>query len=139
MIGRLDRSVREATVIGAGISGLLVAYRLHRQGYKVTVLEAKDRAGGMIETKRTPYGIAESAAHSFLVTPRVQSLFDEVGVGLLPIRKDSRARFVLRNGKMSKFPLTFAEAIDAFRRVFFRKATFPEDVADDDVTIEQWG
>lgn len=38
-----DRSV---VVLGAGIAGLVSAYELRRAGFEVTVLEARDRAGG---------------------------------------------------------------------------------------------
>jgi phytoene dehydrogenase-like protein len=38
------------TIIGAGISGLTTAVYLHKNGYKVQILEASDRAGGRIKT-----------------------------------------------------------------------------------------
>ena len=66
MLGRLDATRREATVVGAGIAGLLAAYALDRKGYRVTLLEAQARAGGLISTQQTEYGIAERAAHSLL-------------------------------------------------------------------------
>ena len=71
MIGSFDETRREATVIGAGIAGLLAAYALDRQGYEVTLLEGAARAGGLIQTRRNAYGIAETAAHSLLITPQV--------------------------------------------------------------------
>lgn len=37
-------------IIGAGLSGLLVAYRLKQAGKKVKVIEARDRIGGRIHT-----------------------------------------------------------------------------------------
>ena len=37
---------RSIVVLGAGISGLVAAYELKRAGYRVTVLEARDRIGG---------------------------------------------------------------------------------------------
>ncbi|WP_299208519.1 NAD(P)/FAD-dependent oxidoreductase [uncultured Dokdonia sp.] len=37
-------------IIGAGLTGLLLAYRLKKQGIPVTVLEARDRIGGRIHT-----------------------------------------------------------------------------------------
>src|SRR4051794_15210446 len=37
---------RSVVILGAGIAGLVSAYELRRAGYKVTVLEARDRIGG---------------------------------------------------------------------------------------------
>jgi monoamine oxidase len=39
-------------VLGAGLAGLVAAYELHRAGYKVTVLEYNQRAGGRAWTLR---------------------------------------------------------------------------------------
>ena len=80
MLGRLDATRREATVVGAGIAGLLAAYALDRKGYRVTLLEAEARAGGLISTQRTEYGIAERAAHSLLATPTVIEFCRELDV-----------------------------------------------------------
>ena len=118
MIGRLDASDKRVTVVGAGISGLLIADRLDRLGYEVTLLEAQDRAGGLIRTVRNEYGIAESAAHSFLVSPAVRSWCEELGVRLIDVRKTGRARYIYRDGKMRKFPLRFGELIGTLARVF---------------------
>jgi phytoene dehydrogenase-like protein len=40
----------DVIIIGAGLSGLAAAVHLHRQGRRVLVLEASDRAGGRIKT-----------------------------------------------------------------------------------------
>ena len=39
-------------VLGAGIAGLVAAYELQQAGYRVTVLEARDRVGGRVWTLR---------------------------------------------------------------------------------------
>ena len=44
---------RTVTVIGAGLAGLSAAYDLHRAGWKVTVLEARDRVGGRVHSIRS--------------------------------------------------------------------------------------
>lgn len=43
---------RTVTVIGAGLAGLSAAYDLHRAGWKVIVLEARDRVGGRVYSLR---------------------------------------------------------------------------------------
>jgi monoamine oxidase len=43
---------RTVTVIGAGLAGLSAAYDLHRAGWQVIVLEARDRVGGRVYSLR---------------------------------------------------------------------------------------
>jgi protoporphyrinogen/coproporphyrinogen III oxidase len=135
MIGTLDEARREVTVVGAGISGMLAAYALDRKGYEVTLVEERAHAGGLIQTRRTEYGIAESAAHSLLATPQVVAFCEEVGVELAEIRRDSRARYVLRGGRLRKFPLSLGETISAARRAAFSRAENHLDEQD----LESWG
>ncbi|MDT8429258.1 MAG: FAD-dependent oxidoreductase [Pseudomonadales bacterium] len=44
---------RKVVVLGAGLSGLSVAYQLNRAGYECTVLEASHRPGGRVFTIRS--------------------------------------------------------------------------------------
>src|SRR5689334_3780979 len=49
---RSSRNGRSVVILGAGIAGLVSAYELQRAGYRVTVLEARDRIGGRAWTIR---------------------------------------------------------------------------------------
>lgn len=48
-------------VIGAGLAGLVAAYELQRQGWRVTILEARDRVGGRVHTLRQGFADGQSA------------------------------------------------------------------------------
>ena len=60
---------RSVVVLGAGIAGLVAAYELQRAGYRVTVLEARDRVGGRVWTIRG----GDAVAH--LDRPSQQAMF----------------------------------------------------------------
>lgn len=119
MIGSLKPGSRQVTIVGAGIAGLLLAEALDQREYEVSLIEADRRAGGLIDTQMTPWGPSESAAHSFLESTPVRRLCERLGVELLEARKDSRARFVLRGGRLRRFPLGPLEALSVLTRAYF--------------------
>ena len=51
---------RSVVILGAGIAGLVSAYELQRAGYRVTVLEARDRIGGRAWTVRSGTRIVQT-------------------------------------------------------------------------------
>lgn len=55
-------------VIGAGLAGLVAGWELDHAGHDVTVLEARDRPGGRIETLREPFsdGLYAEAGAQFI-------------------------------------------------------------------------
>jgi monoamine oxidase len=59
---------RSVVILGAGIAGLVSAYELQRAGYRVTVLEARDRIGGRSWTIRGGTRIVQTGRADQLAT-----------------------------------------------------------------------
>jgi len=97
-------------VVGAGFSGLVTAYFLTKQGFKVQVYEQSSRAGGLIKTIRTPHGLIETAANGLLNSARLEAMCAEIEVPLLATRRDGRKRFIFR-GRPKQIPLELSDML----------------------------
>ena len=77
-LARLDEGPWEESigVVGAGPSGLSFAYQMARRGYRVTVYEGKERAGGMLR-----YGIPDYRLPPRILDAEIARIL-ELGVDL---------------------------------------------------------
>ncbi|MFQ5698748.1 MAG: protoporphyrinogen oxidase [Myxococcota bacterium] len=74
----------DCIVIGGGIAGLACASELAHRGWDVRLLEAADRVGGPVETRRVGDLLWERAALSVRSTPALEALAERVGCTLVP-------------------------------------------------------
>jgi oxygen-dependent protoporphyrinogen oxidase len=97
--------LRHVIVIGAGLSGLACAHRLNQLGADVTILEASDRAGGLLGTIREDGFLFETGPQSFQVTEILRDLIRELGIESELQKADpSAARYILLHGRLQKIP-----------------------------------
>jgi len=100
---------KDVVVIGGGISGLAIAYRLHRRGGDVRLLEARPEAGGSIRTRRVDDFLVDCGPNSTLETSRaIHDFVDEIGLGDSRIYANERARkrYILRRARLQELPMT---------------------------------
>ena len=120
MIGSLNHTCKEITIVGGGITGLLAAYSLLKKDFKVTLYESNIRAGGLISTTHDHNGFIEHAAHSFRSGQSIVDLCQELE---LPIRTaKTKKKFILRDNKMRRMPLRTHEIISTFWRAATKKS-----------------
>ena len=82
------------SIVGAGFSGLTLAYHLKKRGAAVRIFEKQDRAGGMLNTLHGKYGIAETAANAILADAEIEKLIEELGVPLAGRRPQRKNRYI---------------------------------------------
>ncbi len=73
-----------AAVVGAGLAGLTAAYELQRAGADVVVLEARDRVGGRVWSRRLENGAVVEMGAEFLLpgNTAIRELAEQFGLGL---------------------------------------------------------
>jgi protoporphyrinogen/coproporphyrinogen III oxidase len=95
-------------VVGAGITGLTVAYRLDRSlsgGAEVIAFDSDDRAGGKIRTVEVGGIRVEAGADSFVVRkPWAVDLCTELGLQDTLVVPGATGAFVWTGGRLRSFP-----------------------------------
>jgi protoporphyrinogen/coproporphyrinogen III oxidase len=99
----------DVVVVGAGLSGLVAAHALQRIGHRVAVLEAADRAGGVIATRTRDGFRYETGANSALDnSPLLEPLLDALGITNQRVETCPAAtrRYIVRAGKLVALPMS---------------------------------
>lgn len=103
-------------VIGAGLSGLATAWYLCEAGARVRLIEATRRAGGLIQTRHVPEGLVEEAAPALTWGAPAEALFGAAGVPPFFAIERSKRRYIFRDGRPTRWPLTPLETVTAAAR-----------------------
>ena len=104
---RLARRPRRAMIVGAGITGLAAAHRLHALAPEVelVVVDAADEVGGKVRTEDLGGAPVDAAADAFLArVPEAVALCRELGLDDELVTPAQRSAFVLSGGALRRLP-----------------------------------
>jgi len=95
-------------IIGAGISGLAIAWQLERQGNECTVLESSGQVGGAMQSYREGDYLAEAGPNSLLINkPEIEEFIlniPNLSERVVEASSDAQKRFIIRNGELQAVP-----------------------------------
>lgn len=100
-------SGKSVAIIGAGLTGLTAAFRLHQQGCRVTVFERAPHAGGSVQTFRENGYLIEGGPNSLQYgAPELKQLVKDLGLEseLVTANAVAKKRFIVRGGKFVPVP-----------------------------------
>jgi protoporphyrinogen/coproporphyrinogen III oxidase len=103
---------QKIAVIGAGISGLACAYRLRQLGIPCLVLEAQERAGGLIATIRRNGFLFENGPQCPRFPSMLWRLLLDLNLETEFVAGNAKAkRYILRDGRLHSAPFSPAGLI----------------------------
>ena len=109
-------------IIGAGFSGLTLAWALQKRNIQVDVFEAAEKAGGLLATENSPM-LVESAANALLASKDVEYLFSDLKLELLKTQPAAKNRWIFRGGAR-RWPLGVLETCATIRNFLVSKLSF---------------
>jgi oxygen-dependent protoporphyrinogen oxidase len=103
--------MKKICLIGGGISGLCVAYRLKKKGVDVLLVERNAICGGNIQTERDGDFLIEWGPNSTLASAHLFELIAELGLldEVAPANQRAKKRYILKDDKLRPLPLKIAQ------------------------------
>lgn len=114
----LSNAGLKATVVGAGFSGLVIAYFLLKNGYKVKILEKNNHVAGLLQSPDTPYGVIEHAANGLMNSQELVDICSDIGLDILYPSTSSKKKYLFNNGKMTRWPFGVFKTISTIVKIF---------------------
>ncbi|HEY8996014.1 MAG TPA: protoporphyrinogen oxidase [Lacunisphaera sp.] len=101
-----DRKSTHVAIVGAGITGLTAAFRLHQQGCRVTVLERNPQPGGSIRSTAEAGWLFEAGPNSLQYGAEIKKLVHDLGLEseVVPAAPLAKRRFVVRKARFVPVP-----------------------------------
>lgn len=103
-------------IIGGGFSGLSLAYFFSKKGYSVTIIEKRNKTGGVIASHMQNGMLIESAANGFLASEKIEEMFTDIGLSVLTTNTESKKKYIFRGG-LRRWPLSLGETLSLLSRL----------------------
>ncbi|MFP4525536.1 MAG: protoporphyrinogen oxidase [Bacteroidales bacterium] len=104
----------DVIVLGAGLTGLVVAHKLKQQGKKVYIIEKKSRVGGVIDTEERNGFVFEKGPNTGIIKyGEVAKLFEELGnlCHLEIPSEEVKKRYIWKGERWHQLPSGIIEGI----------------------------
>lgn len=98
---------KRIAIVGAGITGLTAAFRLHRQGHAVSVFERNAVPGGSVRSIRERGYLIEAGPNSLQYgAPELKAVVKDLGLAavMLTAGPAGKKRFIARGGRFLPVP-----------------------------------
>lgn len=105
------------TIVGGGISGLMMGFFLKETGVSFEIHEKSNRIGGLIDTIENEYGWVETGANGILWCKEIEYVANRLGLEPMQPNQKDKKRFFVRNKKLRQFPLNPLEALTLAARL----------------------
>ncbi|HSH19394.1 MAG TPA: protoporphyrinogen oxidase, partial [Draconibacterium sp.] len=105
---------KDIVIIGAGLTGMTLAFYLKKNGKDVLVVEKSGKKGGVIKTLKDGDFVFETGPNTGVIgNPEVAELFEDLeGLCTLETAKPSaKRRLIWKNGKWHALPSGFISAV----------------------------
>lgn len=144
---------RDVIVVGGGISGLTAAWKLHKDGVDVCLLEANQNVGGYARTESRGGFLLEKGPFNIIVRHHTfQTLLEDVSNDIKVVAADraARKRFIYRRGKLHPVPtnpialattglLTMSERIRLVRGLIYSSCAPQQEETIDQAATRRFG
>lgn len=111
---KMTKDNKKVVALGAGISGLAAAFKLDRQGYDVTVLEAAAAPGGSAQSAVKDGFLIDYGPNTGLDTsPAIRELVEAAGLEeeMIYANESSNNRYILKKGRLVALPMRPADFV----------------------------
>ena len=110
----MSKKIKRVAIVGAGITGLVTAWKLQKFGVEVDLFERKAEPGGSIKTVKDGAWQVEYGPNTLLLKDRMVAEFiTELGLsGEKKIANpEANKRFIVKNGELQPLPSSLKSAV----------------------------